>query len=138
MSIQFKAIGRGRPGVVGGGEIKYYASIVRDRRVDLRRFITQISELNTVNTADVYAVLESFLQLTTRHLSQGRTVDLGQLGIFSISVKSKGEDSPEDVNRGSIKNYKVLFRPSLEMKENLNRVKFEKVANPDFEISAAA
>ena len=138
MSIRFKTIGRGQPGVVGGGETKYYASIVRDRRVDLRRFITQIAELNTVNSADVYAVLESFLQLITRHLSQGRIVDLGQLGTFSISVSSHGEETPSDVDRNSIKNYKVLFRPSLEMKEKLGTVKFEKVANPELENGAAA
>ena len=31
MSIMYKAIGRGQPGVVGGGETKYYPIIVRER-----------------------------------------------------------------------------------------------------------
>ena len=129
----FKVISRGQPGVVGGGEKKYYATIVRDRSVTLRQFIKQISQLNTVNTADIYAVLESFLQLVPQYLSEGRTVDLGQLGKFSISISSKGEESPEEVSRSNIIGHKVLFKPSAEMRDLLTNVKFEKVANPDLE-----
>ena len=134
----YKAIGRGQPGVVGGGELKYYPTIVRERNVDFRRFIKQIAELNTVNTADVYAVIDSMLQLLTRHLSQGRTVELGHFGNFSINLRTQGEDSPEEVDRNSIKGTKILFRPSKELKDNIAGVTFEKVENPDLSSPPAA
>lgn len=127
----FKTISRGEPGVAGGGTTKYYPTIVRERNVDFRRFIKQIAELNTVNTADVYAVIDSMLQLLTRHLSQGRNVELGHLGNFSISLKTEGSDTPEEVGRNKIIGTKVLFRPSLEMKEMLSGVSYKKVDNPD-------
>ncbi|MEQ9424863.1 MAG: HU family DNA-binding protein [Cyclobacteriaceae bacterium] len=134
MSIMYKAIGRGQPGVVGGGETKYYPTIVRERNVDFRRFIKQIAELNTVNTADVYAVIDSMLQLLSRHLSQGRTIELGHFGNFSISLRTKSEETPEEVNQSSITGTKILFRPSKELKDNIAGVTFEKVENPDLAI----
>ncbi|MEQ9301601.1 MAG: HU family DNA-binding protein [Cyclobacteriaceae bacterium] len=131
MSIMYKAIGRGQPGVAGGGDLKYYPTIVRERNVDFRRFIKQIAELNTVNTADVYAVIDSMLQLINRHLSQGRTVELGHFGNFSISLRTEGSETPEEVNRSKIKGTKILFRPSLEFKETLAGISYQKIENPD-------
>jgi predicted histone-like DNA-binding protein len=130
MSILYKAIAKGHPGVVGGGEKKFYASIVRERQVPLRAFVEEISSLNTLNTADVLAVLESFLQLTTKHLSQGRSIDMGQLGIFSPSIQSTGELTAAAVDRQSITRFKVNFRPSGILKDRLATIKFEKVAGP--------
>ena len=138
MSIMYKAIGRGQPGVVGGGEVKYYPTIVRERNVNFRRFIKQIAELNTVNTADVYAVIDSMLQLLTRHLGQGRTVELGHFGNFSISLKTTGEATPEEVSQNSITGTKILFRPSKELKDNMAGITFEKVENPDLSNPKAA
>ncbi len=133
-----KTCSAGTAGVVGGGEIKYYPGIVRERNVDFRRFIKQIAELNTVNTADVYAVVDSMLQLLTRHLSQGRTIELGHFGNFSINLKTKGEETLEEVDRNSITGTKILFRPSKELKDNIAGIAFEKVENPDLSNPQAA
>lgn len=84
--VNFKPVERGQPGVAGGGDKKYYASIVRSDKVDIRTLVEETAELNTLNTADVFAVLESFLQMCTRHLSNGRAIDMGQLGTFSLQL----------------------------------------------------
>lgn len=129
MSIQYKSVAKGQPGVVGGGQAKYYAQIVRGREVKLREFITEIADSNTLNTADVMAVLESFLQLSGKFLSQGRKIDFGQLGSFSPSVLSTGADTPEAVSKSNIKRLKVNFRPSQLLQQKLSTVTYEKVAN---------
>lgn len=129
MPIQYKSIAKGKPGVVGGGEQKYYAQIVRGREVKLREFINEIADSNTLNTADVMAVLESFLQLSGKFLSQGRKIDMGQLGSFSPSLNSQGEDTSDAVNKNSIKRVKINFRPSSLLQDKLDTAKFEKVSN---------
>ncbi len=133
MSISFRAIPRTQPGVEGGGEIKYYAYIVRGKKVDLRTFVEEIAELNTVNTADVFAVLESFLQLSVRHLSQGRPIDMGQLGSFSPSLRSKSEDSAKEVTSNTIGHLKINFRLSRLLNDRLSRVRYEKVGGTEEE-----
>lgn len=140
MSIQYKSVAKGQPGVVGGGTQKYYAQIVRGREVKFREFIQDIADLNTLNTADVLAVLETFLQLSGKYLSQGRKIDMGQLGSFSPSLLSTGADSADAVNKGNIKRVKINFRPSSLLNDKLDTVKFEKVSdgNASEEIPDAA
>jgi hypothetical protein len=50
MSIMYKAMPKTQPGVVGGGQIKYYAGIVRERPVGIRKFATEISNMSTLTT----------------------------------------------------------------------------------------
>lgn len=94
MKISYKAVERGQPGVSGGGDKKFYASIVRGRPVPMRTIIEEIAELNVTNTAVVLANLESFLQLAGRYLMRGKQIDLGQLGTFTPSVQSRGKKRP--------------------------------------------
>ena len=127
MSIQYKAISKGTPGVVGGGERKFYAQIVRGRPIQFRNFIEEIAELNTLNTADVYAVLESFLHMANKYLSQGKIIDMGQLGSFVPNLLSKAEETSEEVDSNTIKRLKINFRPSGLLKDKLSTVKYQKV-----------
>ena len=133
----YKPIPRALPGA-GNGEIKFYPAIVRERNVGFRQVIKEIAELNTLNTADVYAVVDSLLQLLNRHLSHGRTIELGHFGNFSIGFKTAGVETPEDVRREQILRTKIHFRPSQELKELLSMIHFEKVDNPDLEVPKAA
>ena len=127
MSVMFKAVAKGKPGVAGGGEEKYYATIVRGRKVDLRAFVEEIAEANTLQTTDVFAVLESFFKSCIKHITEGKAIDMGQFGTFSPSIQSEGEETVEDVDRHSIKRLKVNFRPSPLLKDQLKIAKFDKV-----------
>ena len=126
MSILYKAIGRTQPGVAGGGQIKYYAGIKREREVTLREMVKEISSRSTVTTADAMAVIENFLELVPKFLRNGRTVNLGQLGSFRVNISSKGYDTPDEVGNYSIKRNKISFLPSAEMRENMGTVKYTK------------
>ncbi len=126
MSILYKAIAKTQPGVVGGGQIKYYAGIVRERPVNIRKIATDISGMCTLTSTDVFAVLESFLDRIHTYIEEGRIVKLGDLGSFSPALASQGEDEQADVDRSTIKKLRVNFRPSAELKSRLIRVTFEK------------
>lgn len=128
MSIQYRAIRRAEPGVAGGGQHKYYAGIVRDREVSLRKIVNQISSRSTVTTADAFAVIENFLTLLPEHLLEGRNVNLGQFGRFKMYLRSRGHETPEQVSIFSIKGTKMAFIPSQEPKDALASVKFTRVA----------
>ena len=129
MSILYKVIGRTQPGVAGGGQIKYYAGIKREREVTLREMVKEISSRSTVTTADAFAVIENFLELVPKFLRNGRTVNLGQLGSFKVNISSKGYESPEDVGNYSIKRNKISFLPSGEMRESMAGVKYTKASD---------
>jgi predicted histone-like DNA-binding protein len=125
----YKAVPKGQPGVVGGGQIKYYASIIRDRDVNIRKFADEISERSMIGTTEVFGVLESFIQLMIYHMADGRMVKLGDLGTFSPTIHSHGEDVPEKVDRVTIDKYRVKFKPSAYLEKRLSIVDFEKISN---------
>ncbi len=133
MSVMYKSVARVEPGVLGGGQSKYYATIVRERPIELRKFATEIANMSTLTTTDVFAVLESFIDRLYVHLEEGRIVKMGEFGSFSPSINSTGADIPERVNQSSIKRFKVNFRPSALLSERLANVKFEKVINGSIE-----
>ncbi|MBV6642697.1 MAG: HU family DNA-binding protein [Cyclobacteriaceae bacterium] len=126
MSILFKAVPKGQPGVVGGGTIKYYAGIIREQPVKLRKFASEIAKMSSLTTSDVFAVLESFLERLHTYMEEGRIIQLGDLGSFSPYLASKAEDSPREVDLHSITKMRVGFRPSKELRKRLSVVEFLK------------
>ncbi len=129
MSINYRALEKGQPGVPGGGVARFYASIVRGKRVTTEKLVAEISELNTVNEADAFAVISSLYQILVRHAADGRTVEMGQLGHFIPSIQSTSEDTREEVDKNSIKRFKFNFQPSVKLKKALAQMEFEKVRN---------
>jgi len=127
MSILYKSVPKGQPGVVGGGTIKYYAEIVRQQPINLRKFATEIADRSTLTTTDVFAVLESFLERMNYHMEDGRIIRLGEFGSFSPALSSKAEDGPRDVDEYTINKVKVNFRPSKELRTRLGKLKFQKI-----------
>ncbi|MEQ8471511.1 MAG: HU family DNA-binding protein [Marinoscillum sp.] len=116
MTVMYKSIAKTQPGVLGGGQSKYYAGIVRERSVELRKIANEISNMCTLHTTDVIAVLESLVDRMYFHLEEGRIIRLGEFGSFSPNIRGVGVELPEDVNRGVIKHYRVNFRPSILLK----------------------
>lgn len=129
MSVMYKSVARAEPGVVGGGQVKYYAAIVREQPVELRKFANAIARTSRLNTSDVFGVLETFLDNLYEYLEEGRTVKLGDLGTFTPSINSLGVESAEGVSKSSILRYKVNFRPGPFLKKRLSQVEFNKVTD---------
>lgn len=127
MSVKFKTVPKGQPGIAGGGTIKYYATIVRDDKIDFRDLLTEIEELNVVHPGVFLAVMEAFLGKINYHLINGRAVELGQLGSFYPSISSTSAESEDEISRKSIRKFKVNYRPSRLLKQRLGLVKFDKV-----------
>ena len=126
MSVLYKAVPKGQPGVVGGGTIKYYAGIVRQQPINMRKFATEIADRSTLTTTDVFAVSESLLERMHYHMEDGRIIKLGDFGSFSPYMSSKAEDAPGDVDEYTINKVNVNFRPSKELRSRLDKLDFLK------------
>ncbi|XOV91134.1 MAG: HU family DNA-binding protein [Bacteroidota bacterium] len=127
MSILYRAVPKGQPGVVGGGTIKYYAGIVRKDPVNMREFANEIAERGILPTPVIYSMLECLLDRMQYHMKAGRPIKLGDFGTFSPSLSSKPEDVPGDVNNDSISKLKILFRPGKVLRSRLKVLDFRKV-----------
>lgn len=127
MSVKFKVIEKGMPGVVGGGSKKYYALPVLDGEMTLPGLIKAIEKICTVSGADIHAVLYALVDVAVETLADGTIVRMGDLGSMRMSLSSAGLDRSEDVTPAAIRNCSVIFTPGSRIKEMLTTLKFQKV-----------
>jgi len=127
MTIKYKVIERGQPGVVGGGKKKFYANTASNGELTLDKLTKRIAQNSTVGGADIRAVLYAMVEVMQDGLEEGSIVRLGDLGSLRVSISSNGETKKEDVNSHSIKSSKTIFTPGKELKKMLQNLEYEKV-----------
>jgi predicted histone-like DNA-binding protein len=126
MSIKFKVIERGQPGVTGGGTKKFYASPVTDGELTLADLTKSIEKICTVSGADIRAVLYAMVDVAVDSLADGTIVRLGDLGSLRTSLSSEGKATAEEVTPAAVKDASIIFTPGTRIKEMLGNAKFQK------------
>jgi predicted histone-like DNA-binding protein len=129
MAIKFSVIQRGQPGVVGGGEKKYYASSQSSGELTLAGLTKRIEKMSTVSGADIRAVVYAMVDVMKDSLSEGQIVRLGELGSLRVSIGSDGKETEKEVTSSSISSARVIFTPGKDIKDMLLTLTYEKVAS---------
>lgn len=127
MSIKYRVIERGEPGVAGGGTKKFYANTVTQGELDIEELTERIEKISTVSGADIRAVLYALVDVIPTELDQGRIVRLGDVGSMRVSISSRGETTAEEVSSASIRGGKIIFSPGRKLKRMLNNLEYSKV-----------
>lgn len=126
MSVNYKVIQRGEPGVIGGGTKKYYAAVEPGKTLRLDELSQDIADNTTVSETDAYAVLKALEKQLPKQLSRGFKIKLGDFGYFRLSISSTGHDNEEDVSEHSIKKSRIIFTPGKYIKDVLKTVRYLK------------
>lgn len=126
MSVKFKPIPKRNPRDIEAAP-KYYASAVVKDNVDLDVLAENIAEKSTVSPGDTYAVIVTMVDQIINDLAAGRSVDMGKLGKFSISLHSEGVADPLELSSTNILKARINYRPGAKLKELLNNLKYEKM-----------
>ena len=103
MSVKYKVIERGQPGVPGGGTKKFYAAAVLSGEKTLAGLTRDIEKISTVSGADIRAVLYALVDVMTGSLADGYAVRLGELGSLRVSISSESKLVAEDVTADAIR-----------------------------------
>jgi predicted histone-like DNA-binding protein len=127
MSISFNVIEKGQPGVVGGGEKKFYASPKVEGVLDIDALSRRIEKISAISAGDISSVLITSVDVIVEELTLGRSVQFGKLGNFRISISSEGQATAEEVTANSIKKARVIFTPGKLIKEMLTRLSYKRV-----------
>jgi predicted histone-like DNA-binding protein len=124
--IKYHLVQRAQPGVAGGGERKYYASIAQRERITLKELSEEIADGRTLTPTDVMAVLISLSRKIPLHLLKGNIVDLGDMGTLTVNISSAGIADEKEFDQTLIKGLNILFRPTPDMKKNLKTASYIK------------
>ncbi len=127
MSIQFKAIEKGQPGADGGGEKKFYATVVTQGETSTDELIEKMKEHCSLHKADIIRMIIALQLAIQEELVKGKIVRLDWLGSFYLSISSERANSAEQVNATGIKKTRIIYRPDKRFSKAIAGASFQKV-----------
>ncbi|MCD7721713.1 MAG: HU family DNA-binding protein [Prevotellaceae bacterium] len=93
------------------GQTVYYATPKQNDRMELEKVLNHVVNATSLARGDAKNCIESFFEVVCEALSDGKLVDLGEMGSFKVIVPSKYMDTPEDVTVS-----KALNTPKIQFK----------------------
>lgn len=108
-------------------ERKWYASPVKAGTINNYQLSKGIAGKSFLARGAVINVIENMVDEIPRYLIEGYSVNLNNFGTLRLSLSSEGVENPEEFTAGNIKNMRVVFTPSPELKKTLQKINFEEV-----------
>jgi predicted histone-like DNA-binding protein len=125
VTVKFNIVERGNPADREAPK-KFYPSIESSGRVTTRELAERASQMSTLSTTDIVAVIESFLTIIPNELAKGNIVELGDFGNFWLRTSSDGAETATEVRSDQINGVMPRFNPGKEFRRMLDAIQFNK------------
>lgn len=120
MAIPFKRMGRKDPRKVDGA-VKYHPQLVtQGQSVDLDSIAYEMKEKSSLSLGDIQSVLTNFVEVMRASLFGGKSVNVRDFGVFSLSARTLGVATKEECTMKNIRSVRINFRPSSSVRPNLS------------------
>lgn len=121
MSVIYRAVKRKSNPLLAASPDKYYPQIVTlGSKVDLKFMAERMRDNSSLTTGDIKSVIQNFVDKLKEQLLEGKTVNIEGLGVFSLSARSKGADTADDLTADSIEGVRICFQANKELKLHRN------------------
>jgi predicted histone-like DNA-binding protein len=104
---------------------KWYPIPVNAGKFGIKEFSKEIEGRSSLTRGDTENVLTNFTDELPLFLKLGMSIKLGDFGTLRLTLSSEGVENKEDFNTSKIKNVRVVFTPSAELKNQLENITFE-------------
>lgn len=119
MAIPFKKMGRKDPRKTDA-VLKYHPQLVTmGQSMDLDSIAFVMKEKSSLSLGDIQSVLTNFVEAMRLALFDGKSVNIRDFGVFSLSARTLGVLKKEDCTIKNIKSVRINFRPSSTVRPNL-------------------
>lgn len=122
--MKYKLIQKANP-LEPDTERKWYASPIKAGTINNYQLSKGIAGKSFVARGAVMNVIENMIDEIPRYLTEGYSVNLNNFGTLRLSLSSEGVEKPEEFTSDNIKNMRVVFTPSPELKKTLLKIHFE-------------
>ncbi len=110
-NIKYRKIKRTPQTGENAGKELWYATVVTDREMNFEEFVDHISSHNSpYSRGTVHGVMMDMLDCLKELILDGKSVRLGDLGLFSIGMSSRGEVSRDKVTSASVDGIHLLVK----------------------------
>ena len=123
MAIKYAVQQISRKGVTPGStETKYYAQARYDGVTSQADIAQMVAQISAISVGDVLSVMNTVSMLLSIELANGRIVELGDLGRFRATLRSKSCDKPEEFKREMIHGNRVIFVPGPQIRHKMTSI----------------
>lgn len=131
MALKYKIVKMGNP-IDRTKPKKYYVKAVHiDQEVCIKSLSIMVKRGSLLKQTEIEYVLTEACEQMLVCFSNGRKVRLGKLGLFAVSLKSKGADSAKMVKSGKKVSRRIIYRASPELKAELQELEIYRDSLPD-------
>lgn len=110
-NIKYRKIKRTPQTGENAGKELWYATVVTNREMNFEEFVDHISSHNSpYSRGTVHGVMMDMLDCLKELILDGKSVRLGDLGLFSIGMSSRGEVSRDKVTSASVEGIHLLVK----------------------------
>jgi len=114
-------------------EFRYYGQVRKSKKIPFKKLCQKIALQSSATKGDVELILNGLVTALIEHLDNGDIVPVGDLGNFRMSAGSRPAETLEEFNSNYMRRPRVIFTPSVELKEMVRNVGFERM-DPVIEI----
>lgn len=118
MSIKLKKIQRRNPQTPDVPK-KWYLTQNSTGRADIEVVAGHIAQRTSLARGDILNVLSTLVEVIPTIFQAGQSVQLGYLGTFAVSVSSEGKDTAEALSARDVKQKRIVYTPSAELKRSI-------------------
>ena len=127
MAIKYAIQQINRKGLtLGTTTASYYAQAKYDGVTSQEDIAQMVSQISAISVGDVLSVMNTVSMLLSIELANGRIVDLGDLGRFRATLRSKSCDKPENFKREMIHGNRVIFVPGHQVRIKMKNASYLK------------
>ena len=89
----------------------------------------KVSDETTLNRKEAEMALCQLEKVLVEALLDGTTVQLGEMGTFKLTIKTKGSDTKDEATAMKIEKAMVRFVPSVQLREAIAKIHFSSTDN---------
>ena len=127
MTIKYKVVQQAEPGVKGGGNYQYYLRAASRELITIDSLAQRLAKQTSLSEVDVKMVLLGLSEIVPDLLLSNFSVEMGELGIFSVSLKSDPSATPDEATWRKIRELKVNFRVGKNIQRKVKNASFQKI-----------
>ena len=115
-----------------GAEKRFHARLVTQGVVRTEEIIQHVSEASSFSSGDVKGLLDSLSQAIGMYLERGYTVDIDELGTFSISLKCDPIENPKNAHAHAVHFRNIHYKADKKLMKRLQGMRFERADEAPF------
>lgn len=110
---------------------KYVAKSVGSGELDFEKLCAKVSRILGIHRKVVDLVATGLVDIMSEEIDDGKTVRLGDFGLFRPSFVGKSADDEAGVTASNIVRKRILFHPGKNFADMLEKMSVTRMAVPD-------